>query len=71
MTENLNLVLAFTLAGNSDRHIRGAARIKVDGQGGLMVYAPEAGIAERIDLAEVRSLSIHPMGCAGRTDWSN
>ena len=65
-TKNLNLVLSFKLAGESDCRVRGAARIKVDGHGALTVYDAGSGLAERIDLAELQSLSIRSLGCTGK-----
>jgi hypothetical protein len=56
--ENLNLVLKFKLAGDGNCHIRGAARIKVDGQGGLTVYDAGGEPAEKIDLTKLQSMSI-------------
>ena len=64
--ENLNLLLNLRMAGGSDCCIRGAARIKVDGHGALTVYDAGSGLAERIDLAELQSLSIRSLGCTGK-----
>ena len=57
--KNLNLILKFKLAGDGQFHVKGAARMKVDGSGGLTVYDSESGCAETIDLCSLRSLSIH------------
>lgn len=65
-TEDLNLVLSFKLKGDRDCRICGATRIKIDGQGGLMLYHGSNGNPERIDLAELQSLSIRSLVCAGR-----
>jgi len=65
-TEDVNLFLSFKLAGQSKSSVRGAARIKIDGRGGLTVYSAESGLAERIDLAELQSFSIYSLGCAGK-----
>jgi hypothetical protein len=56
---NLNLVLRFTVGRSDDSQVRGAARIRVDGLGGILVYDAETGKAERISLADMNSLSIH------------
>ena len=56
--EHLNLVLTFKLAGHGDYQIRAAARIEVDSEGGLIVYAAGGQPSERIDVAAVQSLSI-------------
>ena len=53
-----NLVLTFTLAGDSRVHVRGAARIKVDGRGGLTLFGAENGCAELVSLVRLRSLTI-------------
>jgi hypothetical protein len=52
-----NLVLTFTLAGDSRVHVRGAARIKVDGRGGLTLFETEKG-NESVSLGCVQSLTI-------------
>ena len=56
--EDLNLVLTFRLAGYGDRQVRGAARISVDGRGNLTVYEAGSGVAESLDLTQLRALSI-------------
>jgi hypothetical protein len=53
-----NLVLTFTLAGDSRVHIRGAARIKLDGRGGLTVFGAKNGCPELVSLGRLRSLTI-------------
>jgi hypothetical protein len=57
--DNLNLVLTFKLAGDAGVHVRGAARIKVDGRGGLMLYDTQGDGAETIDLRTLQSFCIH------------
>ena len=67
-TENLNLVLKFRLAGNSQLHVKAAARIKIDGRGGLVFYDAQSGAMETIELGRLRSFCIQPMaGCGERT----
>ena len=66
VSENLNLVVCFQLAGNSNWGFRRAARIKVDGRGALTVQDAETGHSERIALANVRSLSLHSLAGAGK-----
>jgi hypothetical protein len=56
--ENLNLLLRFTTAGEAETHVRGAARITLDGLGGLLVYDSATGVAERISLSDLGSLRI-------------
>jgi hypothetical protein len=65
-TENQDLVVSFKLAGESNCHICGAARIKVDGHGGLTVYNTLTGATEEFKLADLQAFAIHPMSYAGR-----
>ena len=53
-----NLVLRYTIDGDSRVHIRGAVRIKVDGCGALTVYESEGGRTESVSLGGIRSLTI-------------
>jgi hypothetical protein len=62
--ENLNLVLKFKLAGDGNCHIRGAARIRLDGQGGLTVFDAGGQPAEKIDLTKLQSISIQQVSGA-------
>ena len=64
--EPLNLVLSFKLIGDRNCRVRGVSRIKVDGRGGLTVFDAESGKSEQISLADLQSLSIHSLGCAGQ-----
>jgi hypothetical protein len=59
--ENLNLVLKFKTAGRDDVHVKGAARITVDGRGGLLFYDALSGRAERIDVENVQLFYIPQM----------
>jgi hypothetical protein len=65
-TPNTGLVVSFKLAGDSNRQIYGAARIKVDGQGGLTVYDARNGSAETLRLSDIQSFVIHPSRYAGK-----
>jgi hypothetical protein len=58
MMHDLNVVLKFRLAGDSRFHIKGAARIRVDGRGGLLFYDVQSGQTERIDVGRLQSLSL-------------
>jgi len=62
-----NLVLKYTLAGDTRLHVRGAVRIKVDGCGALTVYGAEDGKLESVSLDCLRSLTIQsipdPLPC--------
>jgi hypothetical protein len=53
-----NLLLKFKIEGDNRVHIRGAARIKVDGCGALMLYGTEDGTAESVSLGCIQCLSI-------------
>jgi hypothetical protein len=46
------------LSGDSRVHVRGAARIKVDGRGGLTVFDAEKGGTEVVNVGRLRSLTI-------------
>lgn len=65
-TGNQDVVVSFKLAGESDCHICGAARIKVDGHGGLTVYNTLTGETEEFKLSDVQGFAIHPLNYAGR-----
>ena len=69
---NVNLLVRFTMAGAAGSEVRGAARIVVDGRGGLVVYDPATGAPERIALAELESLRIDRAVMAMRAgSWVN
>ena len=53
-----NLVVTFTVAGDSRVHVRGAARIKVDGRGGLTLFDSEKGSPELVSLGSIQSFTI-------------
>ena len=53
-----NLVVTFTVAGDSRVHVRGAARIKVDGRGGLTLFDSEKGSQELVSLGSIQSFTI-------------
>ena len=55
---NLNLVLKFRLSGDSELHVKGVERIKVDGRGGLTFHDAETGAPETIKLQELRSFCL-------------
>lgn len=58
---DLNLVLKFQLAGETEPQIRSAARIKVDGRGGLTFYDVRSKSTERIDLVRLQSFQLFAM----------
>jgi hypothetical protein len=57
--ENLNFVLKYKLASDRNFRAHAAARIKIDGRGGLIVYS-ENGMAEKITLSDLVAMSIQP-----------
>ena len=56
--DNLNLVVKFTVAGDGRLHVKGAARIKVDGHGGLLLYDAQGGAVETIELGALKSFRL-------------
>jgi hypothetical protein len=56
--ERVNLILKFRFAGGDQTYIKGAARIKVDGSGGLMFQDVQSGKTERIAVSELESFNI-------------
>lgn len=65
--ENLNFILQYKLASDRSFRAHGAARIKIDGQGGLIVYS-ENGMAEKIMLSDLVAMSIQPVPLQA---WAN
>ena len=59
--DNLNLVVKFMLAGDGRLHVKGAARIKVDGRGGLLLYDAQGGGVETIELGALKSIRLQQM----------
>jgi hypothetical protein len=59
---NLNLLLRYKTAKDGELQVKGAARIAIDGGGGLVVHGPKDGVLERISLAHLYSLSIQMIG---------
>lgn len=57
---DMSLIVRFRLAGDDQLHVQGAARMKVDGRGGLMLYGKN-GEMERIPIGTLRTFSIHPI----------
>ena len=53
-----NLILTYTLSGDSRVYVKGAASIKVDGRGGLTLFDREKGRSEMVSLRQLRSLTI-------------
>ena len=62
--DNLNLILKFKLAGDDRLHVKGAARIRVDGRGALMLYNMQSRAVETIDLRTLRSFCIQQVSPA-------
>jgi hypothetical protein len=55
---DFGLAVRYRLEGNQEPQVKEAARIELDGRGGLLLYSPDAGRMEHIDLHAVRQLSI-------------
>jgi hypothetical protein len=66
--DNLNLVVKFTVAGDSRLQVKSASRIKVDGRGGLLLYDAQGGGVETIELGALKSFGLQQVSyaCAGR-----
>jgi len=70
--DNLNLLLKFKMTGDAELHVRGAARICVDGLGGLLVYDSATGKPERISLSELSAICIdRPAAADASGPWIN
>lgn len=54
---DLNLVVKMKLANGGGVQIKGAARIRVDGRGSLMLVDPQGGI-EAIEVRQIEALSV-------------
>lgn len=54
---DFNLVVKLKLANGGGVQIKGAARIKVDGRGSLMLFDPQGGI-EAIEVGQIESFSV-------------
>lgn len=59
--DHINLVLKFRLAGDGELQIKEAARIKIDGHGGLIFYEVHTGKTQTIELRKLDSLSVLPI----------
>ena len=56
--DNLNLVVKFMVAGDSQLQVKSASRIKVDGRGGLLLYDAQGGGVETIQLGALKSFCL-------------
>ena len=56
--DNLNLVVKFMVAGDSQLQVKGASRIKVDGRGGLLLYDTRGERVETIELGALKSFCL-------------
>ncbi len=54
----MNLVVKFILAGDGRLHVKSAARIKVDGRGGLLLYDAQGGAVETIELGALKAFRL-------------
>lgn len=55
----LNLVVKFQLIGDRQVHVKAAARMKLDGYGGLMLYGTDSELAEKIELRNLLWFRLH------------
>jgi hypothetical protein len=55
------LLVTFTVNGDSRVHVKGAARIKVDGRGGLTLYDAQSGAPELVSLGCLQTLTIRTL----------
>jgi hypothetical protein len=60
---DLNLVVKFILAGDRRLHVKRAARIKVDGRGGLLLFDARGAAVESIDLGALESFDLERVVC--------
>lgn len=58
---DLNLVVKFELNSDNQLHIEAASRMKVDGQGNLILYNAAGDVVDRIAVRKLRSFTIHPI----------
>ena len=56
---DMNLVVKFRLA-NGEVQVRGAARISVDGRGGVTLFS-DNGETDAIQIRDLQTFSIHPV----------
>jgi hypothetical protein len=56
--DNLNLEVKFMLAGDGRLHVKRAARIKVDGHGGLLLYDARGEAVQSISLGSLKSFHL-------------
>jgi hypothetical protein len=64
MMNDLNLVLKFKMAGDSELRVRSARSIKLDGRGGLIVEDAETNALETIDLRNLTAFNLQSV-----VDW--
>ena len=58
---DLNLLVKFKVSGDTQVQVKSAARIKVDGRGGMTLYHPWNGTSEKITLDQLQSLTIQAL----------
>lgn len=67
---HINLVLKFKLSGEGELQIKGVARIKIDGRGGLIFYEVHTGEIQTIEVGRLDSFSVMSMPpVAGPARW--
>lgn len=58
---DLNLVVKFELISDNQLHVEAASRMKVDGQGNIILYNAAGDVMDRIAVQKLRSFTIHPV----------
>ena len=59
--KDLHLVLKYRLLEDEKTQVRGAARIKIDGLGGLTFFDVQKGVDTRLELSHLQSFSLLPV----------
>lgn len=54
---DFNLAVKYLLEGSREQEVKEATRIEL-GRGGMLLYSPEGGRMEHLDLHAIRQLSI-------------
>lgn len=58
---HVNLLVTFKLSGDAQFQVKSAASVKVDGRGGLILYAPDGGVEDTIEVGKLQSFQIHSL----------
>jgi hypothetical protein len=58
---HVNLLVTFRVSGDAQFQVKGAASVKVDGRGGLILYGPDGDVEETIEVGRLQSFQIHSL----------